>query len=132
MNQLPKDVIVNVIIPKIVEDKNREIEEVKKQNMVFKKIMHDAVMQDFIADIPCKTCDKHFVIIGSDFESYDSPINILDETIERVFLDCDNCNNYYCMDCVFKIPIETRRTHLYCPVCKTSSNINAELSKYTY
>lgn len=132
MNQLPKDVIVNVIIPKIVEDKNREIEEVKKQNMVFKKIMHDAVMQDFIADIPCKTCDKHFVIIGSDFESYDSPINILDETIERVFLDCDNCNNYYCMDCVFKIPIETRRTHLYCPVCKNGNNCTTYLSQYTY
>ena len=29
MNQLPKDVIVNVIIPKIVEDKNREIDSLK-------------------------------------------------------------------------------------------------------
>ena len=129
---LPKDVVVNVIIPKVVEEKNREIRELKKQNESLKRIIHDGFMQNFVTDIQCSTCDKHFVIIGNDYESYDNPINVLNETTKYIYLNCGTCTHFYCMNCIFDTPIEIRLTHLYCPLCKVNNNCNAELAHYTY
>jgi len=57
---LPKDVVVNVIIPKVVEEKNREIRELKKQNESLKRIIHDGFMQNFVTDIQCSTCRNNW------------------------------------------------------------------------
>ena len=130
---LPKDVVVNVIIPKVVEEKNREIGELKKQNAALKRIMYHGVMRHNAFDnMQCKTCDKHFVIFGYNYVKYNNPINILDESTELVYLFCDDCGVFYCMDCVFKTPIETRLSHLYCPVCKHGNECTTHLSQYTY
>ncbi len=133
MNLLSKDVIINKIIPYILEDYKKENDKLKKQNTALKSIMRGGVMHyNAFDDMQCKTCDKHFVVFNGKYERYDKPINILDESTELVFLYCDDCTDYYCMDCVFKTPIETRLTHLYCPVCKHGNDCQAELSKYTY
>ncbi len=121
MNQLPKDIIII-----------NEIAELKKQNAALKSIIRKGVDYNYLDDMKCKTCDKHFVSFDENYASYDKPINILDESTERVFLYCDNCTDYYCMDCVFKTPIEIRLTHLYCPVCKHGNDCTTHLSEFTY
>jgi hypothetical protein len=75
MNQLPKDVIINIIIPKIVEDKDKEISELKDVIIKF--------IDGPYSVTKCSECKK----------------NIIYRYNEQIIVDANTNTNYIFIDC---------------------------------
>lgn len=89
MNQLPKDVIVNVIIPKIVEDKNREI--ARLEDII------QGILYYRYDDITCEACEKRIIVKKVNgnyvFDEIDEPSGKDDYVMCNCLIVCYTCEH---------------------------------------
>jgi len=95
---LPKDVVVNVIIPKIVEDKNREI--ARLEDII------SGILYYRYDDLVCETCGKKIIVekyggnyIYNEIHEINSQKDIY--VICKCSMDCYTCKKQKgkCTDC---------------------------------
>ena len=107
MNQLPKDVIVNVIIPYIESDKNREIAQLKE---IIEGLRNGSIFLN-----NCSLCPRKIIIESND----DSDPVKYDPNLKYAVVVC-RCCKHTCIYCAVDNNLHLLNT---CPDCKQNIEI---------